>query len=173
MLPLFTAILSLTAPILESPDPLPSWQRDGARTSTKSLQFSPQRPSDDEKERNRQRIGISLDQQKQIDDLYKETRARMDEVRKAMQDVQKKLWDEYEKYDIDEAAIKSLRREINRQHWRFGEVQADNERRLRKILTREQFEKLRALMKEQFEKRRQEMQQRRGGPGGRPPGGPG
>ena len=131
--------------------------------------FAPQRPTDEEKENNRKRLGISIQQQQQIDDLYKETGARMAEVRKAMGDRQRELWDVYGNYDIDEARARSLRMEIIKLHRKMGEIHADNERRLRQILSREQFGKLRELMKEQFEKRRQDFERRRGRPGGPPP----
>jgi Spy/CpxP family protein refolding chaperone len=169
MVALFSLALSLAAPLHPVPcsfDPEPG-QKGGTRTSTQALQFAPPQgqrgPSDEEKERNRIRLGITQLQQQQIDALYQETRAKMDEVRKSMMEKQREIWETYADYDIDEAKAKSLRFQILRLHKKMGEIQADNEHKLRGILTREQFGRLRELMKEQFEKRRQEMERSRAG----------
>jgi Spy/CpxP family protein refolding chaperone len=173
MFRIVTLMLSLTGLANADPCPFAPCQgagKGGVQTSTRALQFAPgQRPGDDEKEKIRVRIGITPQQQQQIDDLYNETRARMDEVRKSMGEKQKALWDVYGNYDIDETAARSLRIEILKLHRKFGEIQADNERKLRTILSREQFEKLRQVMKEQWEAKRKQFEERRAN---RPAGGP-
>jgi hypothetical protein len=50
-------------------------------------------------------------------------------------------------------------------HLQFLRLQADFEEKLRKVLSKEQFEKMRALMKEEWEKSRRRF----GGPPGGPP----
>lgn len=168
MIHLISLIWTLGGPLADAPacmNPEPGPQRTG--TSTQRLKFSPQgHPpiSDAEKEQNRIRLGITQEQQKQIDDLYNETRAKMDEVWKSMREKQKLLRETYQQYELDEVKAKSLRIDILRLHRKMGEVQLENERKIRTILNREQFEKLQQLMKEKFE------QFRRRGPGGPPPG---
>jgi Spy/CpxP family protein refolding chaperone len=174
MVSLLTLVLTLAAPapfepFCSSPEP---GQKQGANTSTstKALQFAPQGhrgPTDEEKEQNRIRLGITRQQQQQIDDLYNETRTKMGDVWKAMREAQNKLRLAYEPYDFNEGEAKSLRIEIVKLHRKMGEIQLDNERKIRAILTREQFGKLRELMKEQFQK----FEERRRA--NRPPGAPG
>jgi Spy/CpxP family protein refolding chaperone len=164
MIPLLSLLLSLSAPQpIECSFTFEPCQKSG--TSTRALHFSPpQGPpqiSQEEKERNRQRLGISLQQQQQIDDLFKETQTKTGEVWKSLREKQGQLREAYQQYDLDEARAKSLRIDIIRLHRKMGEIQLENERRIRTILTREQFDKLQQLMKEKFE---QFKRSRPGGP---------
>lgn len=170
MHPIISLILAVSGPMSPVecsfvPEPC---QKPAGRTSTQKLLMSPQgRPpiSDDEKEKNRVRLGITQQQQQQIDDLYNETRTKMSDVWKSMGEKQRQLRDVYREYAFDEAKAKSLRIDINRLHRKMTDIQLENERKIRMILTREQFDKLQLLMKEKFE------QFRRNRPGPPPPDG--
>ena len=83
-----------------------------------------------------------------------------------MREKQTQLRETYQQYELDEVRAKALRIDILRLHRRMSDVQLENERKIRTILTREQFDKLQQLMKEKFE------QFRRNRPGGPPGGGP-
>lgn len=174
MVLLFTALLSVAAPVRNGPAlHTACCQKSGVRTSSQALQFAPQRPSDDEKEKNRIRIGITVQQQQQIDALWTDTGAKIREVREAQQQKNLELRQVMEKYDFDRGKARALREQIIQLHRKAGDIHAENEEKLRKILTRDQFERLQGLMKEMFEKRRKEWQDHHPkGPGGAP-GGPG
>jgi Spy/CpxP family protein refolding chaperone len=169
MIPLLSLMISLSGPLAPSEccfNPEPG-QKPASGTSSRALHFAPRQGppqiSDDEKERNRIRLGISQAQQAQIDDLYKETQSKMGDVWKAMRDKQGQLRETYRQYELDESKAKMLRIDIVRLHKKMGEIQLENERKIRTILTREQFDKLQQLMKEKFD------QFRKNRPGGPPP----
>lgn len=132
----------------------------------------PPRPfydSPEEKEKVRLRIGITKEQQAQIEAAHQE----LDQKRK---ELGSKLWEEYRRlgalysaYDFDRAQAKLIRHEIFSLHRQILDLHAQNEERLRKILTKEQFERFQAVMKETFDRMRSERNSRRGG-SGFPPG---
>jgi Spy/CpxP family protein refolding chaperone len=117
-------------------------------------------PSEEEKERIRLRIGITKEQQQQIEALYMETERQKGEVFAKMRELYTQLESLYDVYDFDRNQARSLRREITRQHVQIMMIHVDNEEKLRRILTREQFEKLRAVMREAREKMRRDFEKR-------------
>lgn len=132
----------------------------------------PPKPSqEEEKERRRLRIGITKEQEAQLDALWNEHGPKRKEVIEKMRDALKKLGEVYDNYEFDREQARALRREIVGLHARTMLLHLEAEEKIRKILTKEQFDKMRALMKEEW---RQRMPSRphgpRGGSGG--PGGP-
>lgn len=117
-------------------------------------------PSEEEKERIRLRIGITKEQQQQIEALYMETERQKGEVFAKMRELYAQLESLYDAYDFDRNQARTLRREITRQHVQIMMIHLDNEEKLRRILTREQFEKLRAMMREAREKMRRDFDRR-------------
>ncbi len=125
----------------------------------------------EEKEADRVRLGITKEQQNHIESVH----AELDQKRKDLAD---KLWEQYRKlgtlyssYEIDEAQTKVVRREIVSLHRRILDLHAENEQRIRRILTKDQFERFQALMKERFDKMGRGGGPRRGGPNPGPGGG--
>lgn len=165
---LFGISLLLLAPLgglASPPNPCPD---DHGRAHTRTASYRPggfqgQRgPSPEERESARRAIGITAQQQDEIEKLFK----RSDPFRQKLRDLSKQLFDVYAEYDFDRAKAASLRKEMRHVQYQLSAIQADNEEQLRKILTREQFTKMRAYMKQQFD----QMRQRRGHrPGGPPP----
>lgn len=128
--------------------------------------FSPlfgQRPiPDDDKEKTRLRIGITKEQQDQIEAIYAETDRNRREIGKKLRDSFHQLMTScYDNYDYDRNQAMALRKEIMRAHRRLLDIHADNEEKLRHILNKEQFDKLRALMKERWERQRREFERNR------------
>lgn len=124
-----------------------------------------QRPqTDEEKERARVRIGITLEQQEKIEALYAETSALRKDAFGKLRETFKQLYTLQDTYEFDRMQSKVLSREIMGIHRKLLGIQLDNEEKLRKILNKEQFEKLRAMMKEEREKRERERRPRPPGP---------
>jgi Spy/CpxP family protein refolding chaperone len=108
-------------------------------------------PSEEERERIRLRIGITKEQQAQIEQLYTETDQKRREVGIRMRELYHQLFTLYDNYDFDRNLARAIRRELTELHRRTLWIHAENEEKLRKILTKEQFDKLRTLMKEKLE----------------------
>lgn len=128
-------------------------------------------PTEEEKERFRIRIGISKEQQAAIDNVFRESDQQMTEVRTRSMDLSNQLYNLYDIYDFDRAQAQSIRRDLLKLHKRMADIHADNEERFRHIMTREQFEKMRTLVREERDKRRRAWEdQHKRGPGapGRP-----
>src|ERR1051325_7373013 len=76
-------------------------------------------PSEEEKARIRERIGISRQQQQAIEQLFESSGRQMRELRDRYRDLTRKLNDEvYAHYDFDRPTAKSLRKEIMGLHWK-------------------------------------------------------
>src|SRR5579884_3987130 len=75
-----------------------------------------------------QRIGITSQQQKQLEALFAESKRQRQAIRSRQQ-------------------ARAIREEIVAQHRRLLDLYAENETKLRRILNREQFERLRAQLK--------------------------
>jgi|DewCreStandDraft_4_1066084.scaffolds.fasta_scaffold147961_1 Spy/CpxP family protein refolding chaperone len=133
---------------------------------------APQGPSkaaqDEEKERRRLRIGITKEQEAQLDALWTEQGPKRREIMEKMRDALKRLGELYDSYDFDREQARAIRREIVGLHARTMMLHLEAEEKIRKILTKEQFDKMRALMKEEWSKRMPPRPHgsRGGGPGG-------
>ncbi|MGC8668163.1 MAG: Spy/CpxP family protein refolding chaperone [Chthonomonadales bacterium] len=134
-------------------------------------------PSEEERERVRIRIGMTREQQDQIEKLWMETDRKLKEIAQKMSDLRRQLFELYDTYDYDRVKAAALRRQIAALYAQRMAAFAENQEKLRRILNRDQFERLRALIHEDFEKRRQSWQGKRGypphGPSGPPPHPPG
>lgn len=125
-------------------------------------------PSEEEKERFRIRIGISKEQQAEIDKVFRESDLQMQEIRKRSGELSRQLYSLYDIYDFDRGQAKTLRRELLMLHKRMADLHAENEEKLRRIMTREQFDRMRALVREEWDKRRKEWEKQRASRGTRP-----
>ena len=125
-----------------------------------------QGPTEEEKERNRIRIGISKEQQAEIDRVFHDSDQQMQEIRRKFGDLSKQLYTLYDSYDFDRGQANAIRRDLLRLHKRMADIHADNEEKLRRIMTREQFDRMRAIVRETMEQHRKEWEERRrnGGP---------
>ncbi len=117
-------------------------------------------PTEAEKENARIRIGMTKEQQAQIDAVFHESDLQMGEVRGKFMEFSKQLYSLYDSYDFDRVQAHNIRKELLKLHKRMAENHADNEEKLRKILTREQFERMRALVKEERDRKRKEFEER-------------
>jgi Spy/CpxP family protein refolding chaperone len=125
-------------------------------------------PTEEEKERNRIRIGISREQQAQIDKVFRDSDLLMQEIRKRNIDLSRQLYGLYDSYDFDRAQAKTIRRELLTLHKRMTDIHAENEEKLRHIMNREQFERMRAIVREDWENRRKQWERQRANGGARP-----
>ncbi len=124
-------------------------------------------PTDEEKERARLSIGMTRDQQSQLEAVFDDSGKQMRAVFDGLRERHRKLSEVYDAYDIDEGQAEVARKGVLELRKKMLQVQAATEKRVRKILTREQFERMRALMHEEAQKRRRART-----PGDAPPGPP-
>lgn len=134
--------------------------------------FGRRGPTEEEKARARDRVGMTVEQQQKLEQLYVEFDKTMREHMDALRDRFGKLRALYESYDIDTKQAQSIIRDISRLRGRLLSQQLDNEQRVRTILTRDQYARMRALMKEEWEKRAAARRQRGSGREAPPPPGP-
>ncbi|HXG24294.1 MAG TPA: Spy/CpxP family protein refolding chaperone [Chthonomonadales bacterium] len=118
-------------------------------------------PTEEEREKIRLRIGITKEQQTQIEQLYVETDQQRREIGRRMHMLYRQLFTLYDNYDFDRNQARAIRRELTDLHRRTLWLHAENEEKLRKILTKEQFDKLRALMREKRDEWRREREKGR------------
>jgi Spy/CpxP family protein refolding chaperone len=151
------------------PPPAPACPAPDARTTKRQVvlaQFGQRRqPTPEEKEAWRIRVGISKEQQGRLDQLFAETDRKMSENRAKIRQAWGELNEIIGNYDFDRKTAKDKRREIWKLHWQMQEIHAQNEEKLREILSREQFARMRAVIKEDMEKFRKDFENRRR-PGG-------
>lgn len=124
-------------------------------------------PSEADKEKARLRIGMTREQQQQIETLYSDADTKAREVFDQIRQKHEQLHALYDAYEIDKNRERTLIREITRLRSQALLIHSETETKVRQILTKEQHEKLRALMKEAMEKFRSRWGQRPA-PGGKP-----
>ena len=134
-------------------------------------QFPQKGPSDEEKERNRIRIGLSKEQQSKLEALFKETGDQLQEVFKKQSEKRKELADIYKEYKYDKSRAATVQEELMQLRRQMTEISRRNEDRLRTIMKKDQFDRFQTLMQEEREKRNKERGER-GRPGNRPGGAP-
>lgn len=110
--------------------------------------------SDAEKEKARQRIGITREQQQQLEALLEETGKQTRAVFEQLREKHEQLQAVYEAYEIDKNKERALMRDISRLRYRLLQIHSEHEAKVRQVLTKEQHERLRALMKEAMENAR-------------------
>jgi hypothetical protein len=110
-----------------------------------------QKPPDEER---RIRLGITTDQQRQLETALSDADSRRKAIQSRLHSLYHDLHELYESYKFDKQQAQSLREQIVAQHQQMLVVFADTELKLRSILNPKQFEKLRAEMKAKMEKRR-------------------
>lgn len=101
-----------------------------------------------EKEQARQQIGITAAQQDAIAALFDDVEKQERPLRSRLRGLYGDLQQLYDSYEFDAKQARRLREEIVTQQKNLLTLYAGKEERLRRILTRVQFEHLRAQMKE-------------------------
>lgn len=121
--------------------------------------------SPEEREKFRIRVGMTPQQQEQLETLFKDVHKRRSDLFNRMRE----LFEEREKvtddYEFDRKREKAIRNELGQINAQLLNLHTETEEKIRKILNKEQFDKLRAIRKEQKEKWMKE----RGTRGDRPP----
>ena len=129
----------------------------------------PAGPSPEERERMRVAVGMTKDQQNQVEAIYQDGRKREEELRKKSGELSKQLKVLYDSYSFDRAQASTLRKDMCDLFKQRMAIHAETQDKVRKVLTKEQFDKLTTLAREMFDKRMQEWRQKGrefGGPGG-------
>ena len=122
--------------------------------------FAQREPSDEEKERTRQKIGITREQQKELEAALAEARRQEGEIHAKSRELYGQLFAQYDIYDFSREDAKKIRREIGKLHHRRMLIHAETQEKLRRILTREQFDRMTQLTREKFEKWRKDHPRR-------------
>ncbi|MCC6730781.1 MAG: periplasmic heavy metal sensor [Chthonomonadales bacterium] len=122
-------------------------------------------PSEDDKERARVRIGMSREQQAQLEAIFEGSRQEMHDLSTRMRDSYRKLNEVYETYDVDKQAAYAAIRQVMGVRKRLLLLRTENEIKMRRVLTRDQFERFRALLKEEGARRRGDRRRSPGPPG--------
>jgi len=120
---------------------------------------------EEEKEKARVRIGMTKEQQAQIEAVYAESARKRADAMKELGEKHRQLRGVYDAYEVDKKQEREVLRDIVAIHWRLLRIHSEDEVKIRRILTKEQHEKLRTLMKEAMEQARKRWR----GPGTRPP----
>ncbi len=94
-------------------------------------------------------IGMSSQQQKQLEEVFSKAGPKRQAIRARLHDLYTELLQLDENYTFDEKRSSFLRNQIVEQQRQLLALHATNEAKIRGILTAEQFLKLRALMKEE------------------------
>ena len=134
-----------------------------------SLLLAQRPPSDDEKEKMRLKIGITKEQQAQFEAIFTDEQKQDREIRDKERELYGQLRKMYEDYSFDRNQAMSIRRELGGLYRKRLFLHSETQEKMRKILTREQFDRMTAAMKEMREKWMREHPRR--GPGGPPPNG--
>ncbi len=121
--------------------------------------------SPEDREKFRIRVGMNTQQQEQMETLFKDIHKRRTDLFKRMRE----LFEEREKvtddYEFDHKREKAIRNELGKINAELLNLHTETEEKIRKILNKEQFEKLREIRKEQ----KAQWQKERGSRGDRPP----
>lgn len=125
-------------------------------------------PSEEEREKIRVRVGMTKEQQAQVEAIFTEERKLETESRKKTGELYKQLQQNLDVYDNDKVAAANLRKEICRLYRERIMIHANAQEKLRKVLTKEQFDKMTEMAHEWQNKWRE----RRGNFGPGRPGGP-
>jgi Spy/CpxP family protein refolding chaperone len=123
-------------------------------------------PSEEEREKIRVRVGMTKDQQAQVEAIFNEERKLEGESRKKTGELYQQLQQNYDVYDNDKPAAAALRKEICKLYHDRIMIHANAQEKLRKVLTKDQFDKMTDMAREWHKKW---MEQR----GNRGPGRPG
>ena len=115
-----------------------------------SLPLTAQARHDDskEKEQARQQIGITAAQQDAIEALFSDVEKQEKPLKTRLRGLYNDLQNLYDSYEFDAKQARHIREDIVTQQKNLLALYAGKEERLRRILTRVQFEHLRAQMKE-------------------------
>ena len=140
-------------------------QREG---KVSLAQFHQKGPSDEEKEKNRIRIGLSKDQQAKLETLFKETGEQLQEVFKKQGEKRKELAEVYKDYKYDKSKAAAMQEELMQLRKQMADISRRNEDRLRQIMKKDQFDRFQTLMQEKREQRQKERGDH-GRTGGPPP----
>ncbi|NUQ70195.1 MAG: hypothetical protein HUU17_05170 [Chthonomonadales bacterium] len=149
-LPWAITVVAVSTALLVQPYGQALGQDDTGRRPSGRSQIRPGPPgfSEAEKEKARIRVGMSKEQQQQLESLFVETSKKSQDLYEQIMAKHMELNRVYDEYDFDRKRESALIREISRLRERLLRVHADSEVRVRRILTREQHERLRAMMKE-------------------------
>ncbi len=118
--------------------------------------FDPRRcaaDDEDDRERARRRIGITRDQQRRIEALYEDADEEKREIRRRLGDLYRDLDQAYDYYDFDRGRVRNLIGQVGGLQRRILDLHLNNEERLRRILSREQFGRLRTHLRRERGKR--------------------
>ena|SRR5579884_2903619 len=110
------------------------------------------------------RIGLSSQQQKELDSFFSASHRQRQQMRGHLRDLYHELHHVYDGYEFDAKRAEVLRREIAALQQQLLDVYAENEVRLRKILNRDQFDRLRAELRAERERRHRERESRSSAP---------
>lgn len=132
----------------------------------------PKGPTDAEKEASRIRIGMTKEQQAQIEAVYTDSERQEREIRTRMHDLYHQLYTSYQSYDFDRRQSAGYQKEILDLYKRRMAIHAATQEHIRRILDRGQFDRLNQCIKEHFDKMRKDGFRNRSERRGPPPTGP-
>jgi Spy/CpxP family protein refolding chaperone len=115
-----------------------------------------------EREKARQQIGISVQQQEQLTRLYAEADKKEKAIGKELHDLYEQQRTLYSAYVIDHGQERDLHKKMEQMHSQLLQLHADTEDGLRKLLTREQFERLNAALNDHRRENRRDKDRRNG-----------
>ena len=113
----------------------------------------PHVPTEAEREAARKEIGIRVDQQERLERLYADADKKKKAIGDQLRDLYRQRHELFDNYALDRTREKELRRKIAENHNKLLEIQFSTEAELRNILKPDQFDRLRAALKNQRQNR--------------------
>ncbi len=136
----------------------------------------PPGPSPEEREKIRVAVGMTKDQQNQVEAIYHDGWKREEDLRKKSGELGKQLKLIYDTYNYDKSQAAGIRKEMCALYHQRMAIHAETQDKIRKVLTKEQFDKLTEQANLMFEANMKKWRERGrgfGGPGGFGGNGPG
>ncbi len=106
--------------------------------------------SPEQKNALRLKIGLSVQQQAQIDAVFEEMGRQRKPISDKLRDLHKQRHELLTSYTIDRSKEKSLRAEITSLYGKLLQMHTESEEKIRRIMTREQYERLQQMMREKM-----------------------
>ncbi len=163
------AIVPSFAHAFQQGDPPNGSRLHGPPTAAQKQQW------EEEKEKNRIRVGLTKEQQARLEDMFKASKDQLDELYKKQREKREELSTVFKEYKYDRSKANSIRRDLQDIRNQISDVLDKSEDNIRRIMNKTQFDRFQQMLQEQRDLRRKSRGDRSGGPGapgGPPPGGP-
>ncbi|GEM_PF-5822550 len=121
------------------------------------------KPSQEDRDKFRQKIGLSVQQQTQMDTVFEEMGRERKPLGDKLRELHKQRHELLSAYTMDRSKEKALRAEITALYGRMLQLHTESEEKMRRIMNREQFDRLQQMMREKRSQDGNRSRRERGG----------